>query len=92
MEVGEKLPQALLPQGTVHLTPPLLLSLVTTAVRLAVAETTSDVGAAGLNATEIARAGGVIVMVVEAALVVSVTEVAVMVTVAGFVGVAVGAV
>ena len=92
MEVGEKLPQALLPQVTVHLTPPLLLSLVTTAVRLAVAETTSDVGAAGLNATEIARAGGVIVMVVEAALVVSVTEVAVMVTVAGFVGVAVGAV
>ena len=92
VEVAEKLPHALLPQVTVHLTPPLLLSLVTTAVRLAVVETTSEVGAAGLNATEIARAGGVIVMVVEAALVVSVTEVAVMVTVAGFVGGTVGAV
>jgi hypothetical protein len=93
VEVGEKLPQALLPQVTVHLTPPLLLSLLTTAVRLAVAETTSEVGAEGLNATEIAGgAGEVIVMVVEAALVVSVTEVAVIVTVAGFVGGAVGAV
>jgi hypothetical protein len=92
VDVGEKLPQALLPQVTVHLTPPLLLSLLTTAVRLAVAEATSDVGAAGLNATEIPRGAGEIVMVVEAALVESVTEVAVMVTVAGFVGGAVGAV
>lgn len=59
MEVGEKLPHAALPQVTVHLTPPLLLSLLTTAVRLVVAEVTSDVGAAELKFTEMT--GGVVV-------------------------------
>lgn len=44
------------------MTPPLLLSLLTTAVRLAVALTTIDVGAAGLKATEMTGgvAGGVL--------------------------------
>jgi hypothetical protein len=64
----------------------LLLSLLTTAVRLVVWLTTSDVGGVGLRATEIVGGGAVIVIVAEAVLVVSATDVAVTVTVAGFVG------
>ena len=78
------------PQVTVHVTPPFLESLLTTAVRLAVAVATSEVGGVGLSARVIA-AGGVTVMVAEADLVVSVTEVAMTVTVAGA-GTAAGAV
>jgi hypothetical protein len=59
VEAAEKLPHVALPQVTVHLTPPLLLSLLTTAVRLAVVAVTSDVGAAELKFTEMA--GGVVV-------------------------------
>jgi ABC-type phosphonate transport system ATPase subunit len=61
VEAGEKLPHAALPQVTVHLTPPLLLSLLTTAVRLAVAAVTSDVGAAGLKFTEMTGVTGGVV-------------------------------
>ena len=61
------------------MTPPFLLSFVTTAVRLVVVPVTSDVGAAGLIATEIA--GVVIVIVADADFVVSATDVAVTVTV-----------
>ena len=90
---GLKLPQAPeLPQVTVQLTPPFLLSLLTTAVRLVVVPVTSDVGAAGLNVTEMAGGGGaVIVIVAEADFVVSETDVAVTVTVL-LVGTAEGAV
>jgi hypothetical protein len=44
------------PQLTVQVTPPFLVSLVTTAVRLVVAPTASDVGGVGVSATEIAGA------------------------------------
>jgi hypothetical protein len=73
---------------TVHLTPALALSLVTTAVRLAVALTASDVGGVGLNATLTPADAAVIVIVAEADLEGSVAEVAVTVTVAGLGGVA----
>jgi hypothetical protein len=54
VEVGLKDPQAPeLPQVTVQVTPALLLSLLTTAVRGVVVPAGSDVGGAGLNATEI---------------------------------------
>jgi hypothetical protein len=66
----------------------LALSFVTTAVRLAVALITSDVGGVGFKATEMPGAAAVIVIVAEAVLVVSVTEVAVTVTVAGLGGLA----
>jgi hypothetical protein len=79
---ADKLPHWELPQVTVHVTPPFLLSLLTTAVRLAVVPTNTDVGGVGLRATEMAAAA-VIEMVAEALFVVSVTEVAVTVTVAG---------
>jgi hypothetical protein len=69
----------------------LLLSLLTTAVRLVVWLTTSDVGGVGLRATEIDGGGAVIVIVAEAVFVVSATDVAVTVTVAGL-GTALGAV
>jgi hypothetical protein len=90
--VGLKVPHAELPQVTDQLTPPFLLSLLTTAVRLAVALGASCVGGRGLKATEIA--GGVALMVTgvdDADLVGSVTEVAVIVTVFE-VGTAAGAV
>jgi hypothetical protein len=64
---------------TVHFTPALALSFVTTAVRLAVVLTTNDAGGAGLNATEMA--GALTVIVAEAVFVLSVTEVATTVTV-----------
>jgi hypothetical protein len=61
--VGEKMPHALALQEADHLTPALLLSLLTTAVRLVGGvPATIDVGAAGLNATEMTGggAGGVL--------------------------------
>jgi hypothetical protein len=77
-------PQAELPQVTVQVTPALLLSLVTTAVRLLVVPMVIDGGAAGLKATDMGGAA----MVMEAVpdLVLSEVEVAVMVTVFGVVG------
>jgi hypothetical protein len=74
------------------MTPAFLLSFATTAVMLTVAFAASEVGGCALKATVIAGADAVIVIVVEAVLVASVTEVAVMVTVAGFVGGVLGAV
>jgi hypothetical protein len=66
--------------------------LVTTAARFVVALTTSDVGGAGLRATEIGGVtAAVMVTVADADLVVSETEVAVTVTVAGL-GIVAGAV
>lgn len=84
-----KEPQAELPQVTVQVTPALWLSLLTTAVRLEVAPMMREVGGVGLRATEIP--GAVMVIVAEADFVVSVTEVAVTVTVPE-VGIAEGAV
>jgi hypothetical protein len=77
--VGLKEPQEELPQVTVQATPLVWLSLLTTAVMLEVVPTMSDVGGAGLKVTE--SAGVVMLMVATAVLVVSVTEVAVTVTV-----------
>jgi hypothetical protein len=57
VEAWEKLPHVELPQLTDHVTPPLTLSLLTAAIRLAVAPVLIDAGGAGLKATEIA--GGV---------------------------------
>jgi hypothetical protein len=92
VEAGLKVPQGALPQVTDQVTPAFLLSLLTTAVRPAVALVASEVGGAGLKATEIAGgAGAVIVIVAETVLVVSLTEVAVTVTVLE-VGTAAGAV
>jgi hypothetical protein len=51
--VGVKVPHEELPQVTDHVTPPLLLSLLTTAVNDAVAPAVTDAGGAGLKATEI---------------------------------------
>jgi hypothetical protein len=59
---------------TVHLTPALALSFVTTAVRPVVVPATSDVGGVGFKATEMAAA--LIVIVAEAVFVPSATEVA----------------
>jgi hypothetical protein len=78
--VGLKEPHGELPQVTDQATPAFLLSLATTAVRLPVALTASDAGGE-FKVTEIAS--GVIVMVAEADLVESETEVAVTVTVLG---------
>jgi hypothetical protein len=78
--VALKEPQAPeLPQVTDQVTPAFLLSLLTTATRLLVAPGMREVGGVGFRATEMP--GAVMVMVAEADLVVSVTEVAVMVTV-----------
>ena len=56
--MGEKLPHALALQLTDHLTPALLLSLVTVAVRLVVVAVTNDVGGVPLKATEMTGGGG----------------------------------
>ena len=53
VELAEKLPHAELPHLTDHETPPLALSLPTTAERLAFAPVLIEVGAAGLKVTEI---------------------------------------
>jgi hypothetical protein len=82
-------PQAELPQVTVQVTPAFLLSLLTTAVRLVVPLTMREVGGVGMRATE--TPGAVMVMIAEANFVVSVTEVAVTVTVPEL-GIAAGAV
>jgi hypothetical protein len=76
-------------QVAVQVTPAFLLSLLTTATRLAVAPIMREAGGVGLRATE--TPGAVMVMVTEADLVVSVTEVAVIVTVPEL-GIAAGAV
>jgi hypothetical protein len=76
--VAEKLPHAEVPHATVHLTPALALSFVTTAVRFAVVLTVNDAGGVPLKATEMVA---LIVIVAEAVLVPSLTEVATMVTV-----------
>ena len=55
--MGEKLPHALALQLTDHLTPALLLSLMTFAVRLVVVAATSDVGGVPLKATEMTGGG-----------------------------------
>jgi hypothetical protein len=80
VEAGLKPPQDELPQVTDQLTPAFAVSLLTEAIRLAVAPITIDDGAGVVRATEIAGAE-VIVMVAEADLVESLTEVAVTVTV-----------
>jgi hypothetical protein len=81
-------PQApALPHVTDHVTPLLAESFVTTAVSGVVALVSSEAGGAGLRATEIA----LMEMVAEADFVVSVTDVAVTVTVLP-VGAAAGAV
>jgi len=89
VEVALKEPQGDVVQVTDQVTPPFLVSLLTTAVRLVVALMMSEVGGVGLRATEIP--GAVMVMVAVADFVVSVTEVAVTVTVPE-VGIGAGAV
>jgi hypothetical protein len=90
--VGLKTPQApALPQVTVQFTPWFCESLVTTAVSDAAVLVCSEVGGAGLKATEITGAVVVIVIVADADFVGSVLEVAVTVTVLP-VGTAAGAV
>lgn len=77
--VGLKLPQAELPHATVQVTPAALLSLLTFAVKLAEAPTARVVG--GFDITTEMPADAVMVIETEADLVVSVAEIAVMVTV-----------
>lgn len=62
--MGEKLPHALALQETDHLTPPLLLSFVTMAVRGVAVPATIDVGGTGLKATEMAG-GGVLLLLLD---------------------------
>ena len=81
--VGLKLPHEVLPQVTVQVTPAFFESLVTIAAMLVVALIASDDGGCEANATLMAAPEEVIVTVAEADLVLSATEVAVMVTVAG---------
>jgi hypothetical protein len=50
--LGLKVPHEPEPQVTVQVTPPLLLSLLTTAVSDAVAPVVTEVGGAGLSVTE----------------------------------------
>jgi hypothetical protein len=81
-----------LPQVTDQVTPAFALSLVTTAVRLVVEPTKSEVGGVGVSATVMEGGGAaVMVMVFDAVFVLSVTDVATIVTVL-FVGTAEGAV
>jgi hypothetical protein len=88
--VGLKLPHDELPQVTDQVTPAFALSLLTVAVKAAVVLAATELG--GLfRATEIGTAGVVMERVAVADLVGSVTEVAVIVTVAGL-GAVVGAV
>ena len=93
VEVGLKLPHCALPQVTVQLTPPFFVSLSTVAARLDVVLTTKDDGGCVTNDTAIGGGGAVDVMVMDADtdLVLSVIEVAVIITEAG-VGTALGAV
>ena len=88
-----KLPHSELPHVTAQVTPPFLVSLLTEAARLALVLITSDDGGCVTNETEIGGGGPLAVIVMEAEMdfVLSVTEVAVTVTVDG-VGTALGAV
>jgi hypothetical protein len=88
-----KLPHCALPHVTLQVTPPFLVSLLTEAVMLAVVLMTIDEGGCVTNETEIGGGGpfAVIVIVADMDFVLSVTEVAVTVTVAG-VGTALGAI
>jgi hypothetical protein len=79
---GLKLPHCELPQVTDQVTPALALSLATVAVRAALVVAATDVGGL-VSVTAIGALGTEIVMVAEADLVESVTEVAVTATVAG---------
>jgi hypothetical protein len=83
VEAGLKLPHWALPQVTVQVTPAFALSLLTVAVSAAVLVAATDAGGL-LRVTEIGALGAEMVMVAEADLVVSLTAVAVTVTVAGF--------
>jgi hypothetical protein len=69
------------PQLTVHLTPAFAASFVTFAVIDAVVDVTSETGGAGAKLTAMICWGTAIVIVCEADFVVSVTDVAVTVTV-----------
>jgi hypothetical protein len=80
--VGLKLPHCELPQVTDQVTPALALSLATVAVKATLVAAASEAGGL-LRVTVIGLLGAVIVMVVEADLVESETEVAVTATVAG---------
>jgi hypothetical protein len=79
---GAKLPHWALPQVTVQVTPALALSLLTVAVSGAVCVAATDAGGL-VRATEIGALGAEMVIVAEADFVVSLTAVAVIVTVAG---------
>jgi hypothetical protein len=81
--VGLKLPHELLLQVTVQVTPAFFESLVTMAAMLVVALIASDDGGCEAKATLMVAPEDVMVTVAEIDLVLSVTEVAVMVTVAG---------
>ena len=87
------MPHCALPQVTVQLTPAFFASLSTAAARLDVVLITIEDGGCVTNDTDIGGGGAVDVIVIDAEtdLVLSVTEVAVMVTEAG-VGTALGAV
>jgi hypothetical protein len=91
--VGLKLPHNALPQVTDQLTPPFFVSLLTAAAMLDVVLMTIDEGGCATKDTDIGGGGAVDVIVIEADtdLVLSVTDVAVIVTEAG-VGTALGAV
>jgi hypothetical protein len=92
VEAELKLPHDVLPQVTDQVTPAFALSLVTTAVRLVVEPTKREVGGVGVSATEIEGGGAAVtVMVFDAVFVLSVTDVATIVTVL-FVGTVEGAV
>jgi hypothetical protein len=91
--VGLKLPHCALPQVTVQLTPPFLVSLLTEAPMLVVVLMTNVEGGCVTNETEIGGGGPLDAIVIEADtdFVLSVMDVAVTVTVAGD-GTALGAV
>ena len=80
--MGLKPPHCALPHVTDQVTPAFALSLATVAVSATVAPAASEEGGA-FNVTEIGALGAEIVMLADADLVESVTEVAVTVTVAG---------
>ena len=91
--MGLKLPHCELPHVTVQVTPAFLVSLLTEAARLALVLITIDDDGCVTNETEIGGGGPLAEIVMEAEMdfVLSVTDVAVTVTVAG-VGTALGAV
>jgi hypothetical protein len=57
VDAAEKVPQGALPQLMVHVTPALVLSLLTMAVRLVLVPVSSDDGGWGENETEIGAGG-----------------------------------